>query len=124
MDGQKCLSADRRGRWLLLRNRDKLSSEQSIKLDELLSTNAPLTTVYLLKTNLKELWYAPSEEEARIRWSEWLNMAMGSSIKPRILLAKRLNSYLPGIVSSAIYRPNTSVLEGMNNRIKVIKRMA
>lgn len=28
------------------------------------------------------------------------------------------------IVSSARYQPNTSVLEGMNSRIKVIKRMA
>ena len=29
-----------------------------------------------------------------------------------------------GIVASATYRLNTSVLEGMNNKIKVIKRMA
>ncbi len=114
----------KRSRWLLLRNRGNLSSEQSIKLDELLSANAPLATVYLLKTNLKELWYAPSEEEAHMRWNEWFNMAMESGIKPLMLFAKRLSSYLPGIVSSAIYQLNTSVLEGMNNRIKVIKRMA
>ena len=31
---------------------------------------------------------------------------------------------MEGIVSSALHRLNTSVLEGMNNRIKVIKRMA
>ncbi|MCH2558624.1 MAG: transposase, partial [Alcanivorax sp.] len=29
-----------------------------------------------------------------------------------------------GIIASAAHRLNTSVLEGMNNRIKVIKRMA
>ncbi|HAR59538.1 MAG TPA: ISL3 family transposase, partial [Alcanivorax sp.] len=32
--------------------------------------------------------------------------------------------YAEGIIASATYRLNTSVLEGMNNRIKVIKRMA
>ncbi len=114
----------KRSRWLLLRNRANLSGEQSIKLDELLAANAPLTTVYLLKANLKELWYAPSEQEARARWDEWFRMAMESGIKPLILFAKRLRGYLHGIVASAVYRLNTSVLEGMNNRIKVIKRMA
>jgi len=114
----------KRSRWLLLRNPGNLSEEQSIKLDELLAVNAPLTTVYLLKAQLKELWYAPSEDEARRRWSEWFAMAIDSGIKPLILFAKRLQGYLPGIVASAAYRLNTSVLEGMNNRIKVIKRMA
>ena len=37
---------------------------------------------------------------------------------------KRLAPYLEGILSSARHRLNTSVLEGMNNRIKVMKRMA
>ena len=31
---------------------------------------------------------------------------------------------MSGIVASATWRLNTSVLEGINNRIKVIKRMA
>lgn len=114
----------KRSRWLLLRNRSNLSEEQSVKLDELLRANAPLTTVYLLKSQLKELWYAPSEAEARHRWREWYRMAIDSGLKPLITFAKRLYPYLHGIIASARYRLNTSVLEGMNNRIKVIKRMA
>jgi len=51
-------------------------------------------------------------------------MAIDSGIKPLINFAKRLRPYLHGIVNSALYRLNTSVLEGMNNRIKVIKRIA
>ena len=38
--------------------------------------------------------------------------------------AKRLTPDIEGIVASAIFQPNTSVREGMNNLIKVIKRMA
>lgn len=114
----------KRSRWLLLRNRSNLSEEQSVKLEELLAANAPLTTVYLLKSQLKELWYAPSEDEARRRWQEWFQMALESGLKPLITFARRLRPYLEGIVASARYRLNTSVLEGMNNRIKVIKRMA
>ncbi len=114
----------KRSRWLLLRNRANLAPEQTVKLDELLAANEPLTTVYLLKSQLKELWYAPSEAEARRRWKEWFGMAILSGLKPLMAFAKRLRPYLEGIVASALYRLNTSVLEGMNNRIKVIKRMA
>ncbi|MGS1013225.1 ISL3 family transposase [Rhodanobacter sp. UC4450_H17] len=114
----------KRSRWLLLRNRGNLTDEQAVKLDDLLAANAPLTTVYVLKAQLKELWYAPDEDEARRRWNEWHTLAMDSRLPPLIAFAKRLAPYIEGIVASAIYQLNTSVLEGMNNRIKVIKRMA
>ena len=123
-DDRPARKAVKRGRWLVLRNADHLSSEQALKLDQLLAANAPLTTVYLLKTQLKELWYAPSEAEARRRWDQWLAMAHESGLKPLIDFARRLMPYLAGIFASARHRLNTSVLEGMNNRIKVIKRMA
>ena len=109
---------------MLLRNRGNLTDEQAVKLDDLLAANAPLTTVYVLKAQLKELWYAPDEDEARRRWNEWHTLAMDSRLPPLIAFAKRLAPYIEGIVASAIYQLNTSVLEGMNNRIKVIKRMA
>jgi transposase len=114
----------KRSRWLLLRNRGNLTDEQAVKLDDLLAANAPLTTVYVLKAQLKELWYAPDENEARRRWSEWRSLALDSQLPPLIAFTKRLAPYIEGIVASALYRLNTSVLEGMNNRIKVIKRMA
>lgn len=114
----------KRSRWLLLRNRANLKGEQALKLEELLQANQPLMTVYLLKDQLKELWFAPSEEEARQRWQDWLNLAVSSGLAPVQLFAKRLKGYVDGIVASATYRMNTSVLEGMNNKIKVIKRMA
>ncbi len=114
----------KRSRWLLLRNPENLAPDQVNKLDELLAANAPLTTVYILKAQLKELWYAPDEKTARARWESWLAMAEKSGIYALQLFARRLGNYLEGIVSSARYRLNTSVLEGMNNKIKVLKRMA
>jgi transposase len=51
-------------------------------------------------------------------------MAIESGIAPAIAFAKRLRKYLRGILASAIFPLNTSILEGVNNRIKVIKRMA
>jgi transposase len=114
----------KRSRWILLRNPENLSASQSVKLDELLAANAPLATVYLLKTAIKEIWYAPSLQIGARRWKEWYRMARESGIEPVIRFAKRLKPYLRGILASAKYPMHTSVLEGVNNRIKVIKRMA
>ena len=114
----------KRSRWLLLRNRDNLKDDQSIRLDELLAANAPLATVYLLKTELKEVWFAPSVREGAQRWRRWYQMAIDSQLAPAIQFAKRLKKYLRGILASAIYQMNSSILEGVNNKIKVIKRMA
>ena len=114
----------KRSRWLLLRNANNLNAEQAIQLEELLQANQSLMTVYVLKDQLKELWYAPSEAESKRRWQEWYDMAMSSGIQSAIQFAKRLKRYLDGITASAVYRLNTSVLEGMNNKIKVLKRMA
>ncbi|MNY12895.1 Transposase [compost metagenome] len=116
--------AIKRSRWLLLRNRDNLEQEHAVRLDELLAANTPLMTVYVLKTQLKELWYAPSEAEARKRWEHWYRLAQESELKPLQVFARRIKGYIEGIIASATYRLNTSVLEGMNNRIKVIKRVA
>lgn len=114
----------KRSRWLLLRNRDNLADEQAVKLDELLAANAPLATVYLLKTELKELWFAPSVREGARRWRHWYRLAIDSQLSSAIRFAMRLRKYLRGILASALYPMNSSILEGVNNRIKVIKRMA
>lgn len=123
-DDPKARQVIKRSRWLLLRNRDNLEDDRAIKLDELLAANAPLSTVYLLKTELKEIWFAPSIREGARRWKRWMQLALESEIVPVIQFAKRLRKYVRGIIASAIYPMNSSILEGVNNRIKVIKRMA
>ena len=131
LDQAKAIREDRpayravkRSRWLLLRNRGELDDRQQDRLDTLLEANAPLMTVYVLKEQLKEIWYAPSEAEARSRWDAWKALADQSGIKPLKHFASVLGRYLHGIIASATHRLSTSVLEGVNNRIKVIKRVA
>jgi len=68
----------KRSRWLLLRNRDNLSEEQEVKLSHLLEANQPLSAVYLLKTTLKEIWYAPSVWTGYRRWREWYRFSLES----------------------------------------------
>ena len=49
---------------------------------------------------------------------------MSSRIPALMTFAKNLSTYLDGIISHCRYPLHTSMIEGINNKIKVIKRMA
>lgn len=111
-------------RWLLLRNRENVPSDQVVKLDELLAANRALLTVYLLKDDLKQLWRCRNEKRARHFWRRWKRRALDSGLEPLKVFVRRLEPYLPGIVAHCRWPLGTNLVEGINNRIKVIKRMA
>lgn len=83
-----------------------------------------LATVYLLKGALKEVRYAPSVREGWQHWKDWLRHARDSGLAPLQRFAKNLRRYIRGILASACFPMRTSLLEAVNNRIKVIRRMA
>jgi transposase len=114
----------KRARWLLLRNSDNVPLDQQPKLDELLAANEALMTVYIMKASLKELWRASSAWHWRAAWRTWLKMAHDSGIEPLQNFAKKLKAYWRGIVARVRWPMHTGQLEGINNRIKVMKRMA
>ena len=131
VDEAKRLGEDRQARrvikssrWLLLRNRASLNRGQAVRLDELLQANQALLTVYLLRDELKRLWFQRNPERTYQAWRQWVQQAQESGIQALQRFARLLEPYLPGIVSRCRHRLNTSVVEGINNTIKVIKRRA
>ena len=114
----------KRSRWLLLRNRDHLKAGQQVQLTELLAANQALLTVYLLKDELKRLWRYRRAGWAKKAWQRWYEQAMASGIAALQRFAQRLKLYLHGILARCRHPLHTSVLEGINNTIKVIKRRA
>jgi len=114
-------------RWLLLRNRDTITRDKDkdkVRLDEVLAANQALMIAYVLKDDLKELWRHTDPETAKKAWQAWKDRAMASAVKPLVLFARRLEPYLAGIIAHCRWPLHTSLLEGINNKIKVIKRMA
>ena len=111
-------------RWLLLRNRENVRREDRVRLDELLRANRSLMTVYVLRDDLKHLWDYRYRGVAEHFWKGWYQRAIRSRIEPLKRFAKRLLPYVPGILAHCRWPLHTSLLEGINNRIKVIKRMA
>lgn len=112
-------------RWLLLRNRNNVKKRKDrVRLKELLEANEALATVYVLKDDLKHLWEYRYPGAAKRFWQGWYERAMQSGIAPLMRFARSLEQYLHGILAHCQWPLHTSVIEGMNNKIKVIKRMA
>lgn len=111
-------------RYLLLRNESNLTADQRIRLRELLAANETLNTVYILKDQLKRIWRYRRPGWARRALHEWCALAEASGIAPLQSFAHNLHRYEDGIVAHARYPLHTGQLEGMHNKIKVIKRQA
>ena len=111
-------------RWLLLRNAEGVTGKDRVRLRELLAANRKLATVYVLKDDLKRLWDYRLPNWAHQFFREWYARAIRSRIKPLQHFARGLREKIDGILSHCQYPLHTSLLEGIMNKIKVIKRMA
>ena len=112
-------------RWLLLRNYRNIDKhEDRVRLQELLSANRSLAKVYILKDDLKHLWDYRYRGAALCFWNQWYRRAVRSRIAPLVKFARNLKSHLQTVLAHCRWRLSTSLLEGINNKIKVIKRVA
>lgn len=112
-------------RWLLLRNKQNVRRrEDRLRLQEVLAANRHLWVVYVLKDALKELWRYRYSGAAGRAWREWYGWASRSRIPALVAFARNLKLKLAGILAHCRYPLHTGLLEGINNKIKVLKRMA
>lgn len=111
-------------RFLLYKNPDNLTAEQRPKLDELLRVNADIAAAYVLKDSLKQIWQTRDPETARQALQRWCHLALESGLRPLARFVRKLLRHAEGIIAHALHPIHTSRLEGVNNKIKVLKRIA
>lgn len=111
-------------RYLLLKNTSKLREAQRDALQELLAANAALNTVYVLKDQLKEIWRCTDPASATRAFDQWCGLAEQSGVAALATFGQNLRRHEKGIVNHSVYPIHTGRLEGINNKIKVIKRQA
>jgi transposase len=113
-------------RWLLLKNPenlDPLHNEQQ-RLQEALALNTPLTLVYYLKEDLRQIWQQPDKATARRVLRDWIRRARATGINMLVSFASLLTEHRKGILAYYDYRISTGPLEGLNNKIQTMKRQA
>ena len=113
-------------RYLLLKGQESIENDYKARhrLHRLLEVNKSLNIAYILKEELRELWSCTSLNEAEQYLDNWLKKAWVSGISPVIKLAKRIASHRSGILNYFKHPVTTARVEGINNKIKVLKRMA
>lgn len=97
---------------------------KQVHLQDLLDANRSLLKGYLMRTGLKALWTPGIAWAGRSARKRWLCPANKSTVPALIQLAKRLKGHWRGIVSRVCWPMRTGQVEGINNWIKVFKRMA
>jgi transposase len=80
--------------------------------------------VYILKDALKAPWDYKYAVPFMRAWKQGYGWAVHSRIPALVTCARNLKAKLPGILAHCRYPLNTGLLEGINNKIKVLKRMA
>lgn len=111
-------------KWIVLKNPENLRDDEPARLKQLLNANAALAKVYVMAEILKQCWDFTNQQEARKWFNGWYGDAVKSGVKPLAEFARKLKSRLPGILAHCKYPVNNGLLEGLNNWIKVIKRIA
>lgn len=110
-------------RWLLLRNGcDIFDAEFKTRLDNVLNLNEPLMIAYYLKEDLREIWNQTSKQAAEGVLDEWVRQALDSKIQPIVKMAATLRAHKPYILAWYDYPISNGPIEGINNKVKVLKR--
>lgn len=110
-------------RWTLLKAPEKLEPEERTKLAEVAHLNARVYRAYLLKEELRTL-YDCELAEADGHLDAWLAWASRSRLAPFVRLGKTMRQYRDGILAALRLGVSNGLLEGINNKIAVIKHRA
>lgn len=111
-------------RFLLLHGLENLKASGMNRLMTLMEANEPLYAAYMLKEDLRMFWSLPNAEAGKAFLDDWTEVARGLGNRHFAKLADTLDSHRPGLLSYFRHRISTGPMEGLNNKIKVLKRQA
>ena len=106
-----------------MKKSSKLSFIQKEKLEELLSLNDELRIAYDIKKAFESV-ISMKSEEAHEEFDKWLDELQLIKIPEAEKLFKTFDNWYPEVTASFYYDYNNGIAEGINNKIKVIKRQA
>ena len=112
-------------RFILLKNKEKLTANQSNHLDKLCKINKPIYEAMLLKESFLQIYSMGSNYAEIAKYlSKWFTQANNSNIEPFKELANKLFEKIDYILNWFKQKISSAISEGFNNKIKRLKRMA
>jgi len=121
-DSDKCVIKG--SKYLLLKNPENMKkNEEKEHFDRLLALNKTISKVMILKDTLKLIWTCDSRKEAKNQIIQWCSLANNIGHPAVNSFAKRIKRYEYGILNHCDFPIHTSRIEGVNNKIKLIKSL-
>lgn len=112
---------ERGSKFILLKNGEDLTAEETQKLEQILHHSKRLSKAYQWKEEFRAIYEQHLTVEAgKQQIKQWLHQA--SSVYGQVITTIR--THLDGICNYFRNRTTNGVMEGINNRIKLIKRQA
>lgn len=111
-------------RFALLKSAWNLKRRDHEKLREVQRTNARLYRAYLLKETLAQALDYRQPGRATKALDEWLSWASRSKLAPFVKAARTIRQYKFGIIEYIRSRYTNGIVEGFNNRIRMVARRA
>lgn len=111
-------------RWVLLRNAEDVPLGQRKYLAGLLRLSRDLRLTYVAKEALRHWYRTCTAEDAFPRLDRLLQRWLTSGVPELQKLAITLRYWQTEVCNYAFFRISNSITEGLNNKIKVIKRQA
>jgi len=109
--------------YALLKNKDDLTDTQQEALQQVYETSPSLKMAHRLKETIRHIFESPSNKEKAIeRLQKWSYIAERENLFPEF--RKTLSSWMDKITNYFHQRTTSGIVEGINNKIKLIKRRA
>ncbi|MBU1222191.1 transposase [Myxococcota bacterium] len=100
------------------------SKRQHDVLEQLAELNSEVYRGMLLKEQFLEVYRSDTRKVASAGLSRWITVAFRSGISAFMELAEKLYRKLHFILNYFVLQITTAIFEGINNKIKRLKRMA
>jgi transposase len=113
-----------RQRFILLKNKNKLTQKQSNYLTRLCQINQPIYQAMLLKESFLGVYSHSDIGEAKAYLTSWITEALASSLDVFKALAQSFSEKMQYIINWFKKKISSAISEGFNNKIKRLKRMA
>ncbi len=111
-------------RYALLKSPWNLTQRDREKISEVQKTNKRVYRAYLLKETLAQALDYVQPRRAEKALNEWLAWAARSQLEPFKRIARTIRKHKEGILEYVRSRFTNAVVEGFNNRIRMVARRA
>lgn len=114
----------KKSRYLLNKKYENLNDERKREVDMMLYISSRLLTAHTLKEKFLKILDCKDKESAAKALSEWIMLAQGSGLPRFVSCGNTMVHWSKGILNSFDCTFTNGFTEGVNNKIKVLKRNA